>query len=383
MHSGKRKVNSQEFIISRYYADYNVLIRIINLYIIMHLKSANRGFASDNNSGVHPLIMEELIKVNHGHTLGYGSDEYTERAVNLLKEHLGSETEIFFVYNGTAANVLGITAVTRPWNSVITAFTAHIEQDECGAPEKFAGCKVLTVDTPDGKLKPGLLAKHMHGFGFEHHSQPKVISITQSTEMGTVYSVNEITELAEYAHDNGMYLHMDGARIANAAVHMGLGFREFTTDAGVDILSFGGTKNGMMFGEAVCFLRPGLAGDFKYIRKQGMQLASKMRYISAQYLAYLKDDLWKRLAEHSNAMAALLYGKIKDISGISVTQKVQSNGVFVIMPDQVAKIMQKYCYFYPWNEEKSEYRLMTSWDTEPRDIDDFIGILKKEMKRYQ
>lgn len=348
----------------------------------MHNTLRRRGFASDNNSGVHPLIMEELANVNHGHTLGYGSDEYTHRASELLKEHLGPETEIYFVYNGTAANVLGITAVTRSWNSVITAFTAHIEQDECGAPEKFAGCKVLTVDTPDGKLKPELLIKHMHGFGFEHHSQPKVISITQSTEMGTVYTRDEIMRLSGFAHDNNMLLHVDGARIANAAVYLRLGFREFTTDAGVDILSFGGTKNGMMFGEAVCFLRPGLADDFKYIRKQGMQLASKMRYISAQYIAYLKDGLWKRLAGHSNAMAGLLFSKITKVKGITVTQPVQSNGVFVIMPPQVARAVQEHFYFYPWNEEKSEYRLMTSWDTEAGDIDEFIEILDREMAKY-
>ena len=245
----------------------------------------SRGFASDNNAGVHPEILEEIRSVNKGHVIGYGDDPYTEEARDLFCQHLGADTETFFVFTGTAANVLGITAVTRSWNSVIAAFTAHVEQDECGAPEKFSGCKVLTVDTPDGKINPEMLRKHMHGFDFEHHSQPKVVSITQATEMGTVYSPQEISELADYAHKRDMLIHMDGARIANAAVYLDLPFKAFTTEAGVDILSFGGTKNGMMFGEAVCFLTPGLSDNFKYIRKQGMQLASKMRFISAQYIS--------------------------------------------------------------------------------------------------
>jgi threonine aldolase len=233
-----------------------------------------RGFASDNNAGVHPEVFKEMMNVNTGHVIGYGNDPYTEKAKGIFRQHLGDECEVFFVFTGTAANVLGITSVTRSWNSVVTPFTAHIEQDECGAPEKFSGCKVLTVDTPDGKLTPALLKKHMHGFDFEHHSQPGVISISQATEMGTVYSPAEIKALADYGHANGMLIHMDGARISNAAVSLGLPFRAFTTDAGVDILSFGGTKNGMMVGEAVCFLRPGLSDGFMYIRKQGMQLSS-------------------------------------------------------------------------------------------------------------
>lgn len=338
-----------------------------------------RGFASDNNAGVHPEILREIEKSNSGHVIGYGSDIYTDRAIQLFREQLGSDTEVYFVFTGTAANVLGISGVTRSYNSVITAFTAHLEQDECGAPEKFTGCKVLTVDTPDGKLTTGMLKKHMHGFDFEHHSQPKVISITQSTEMGTVYSVDEIKNIADFAHSHSMHLHIDGARIANAAVSLNLPFRAFTTDAGVDIVSFGGTKNGMMFGEAVCFLRPGLSDGFKYIRKQGMQLASKMRYISAQYLAYFHNDLWKKCASHANAMASLLAEKIRGTEGVAITQAVQSNGVFLIMPKAVAeKLMDKY-FFYPWNEDISEYRLMTSWDTATEDIEEFVSLLQKEL----
>jgi threonine aldolase len=338
-----------------------------------------RGFASDNNAGIHPEILKEIEACNSGHTIGYGADIYTERALELLKETLGKDTEAFFVFTGTAANVLGLTSITRSWNSIITAETAHLEQDECGAPEKFTGCKVLTVDSPDGKLNVDKIKKHMHGFDFEHHAQPKVISVTQATEMGTVYSLPELKEIADYAHSMGLLLHMDGARLANAAVSLDLPFRTFTTDAGVDILSFGGTKNGMMMGEAICFLKTGLANDFKYIRKQGMQLASKMRFISAQYIAYFRNDLWKRCASHSNKMAQILANKINDINGLRITQVVQSNGVFVIIPHDVAgKVMKSY-FFYPWNETISEYRLMTSWDTTEEDIDKFIKILRQEL----
>ncbi len=336
-----------------------------------------RGFASDNNSGVHPEILKEIESANAGHVVGYGSDPFTEKAKELFKEHLGRETEAFFVFTGTAANVLGLSGVTRSWNSVITAFTAHIEQDECGAPEKFTGCKVLTVDTPDGKIKVEMLAKHLHGIDFEHHSQPKVVSITQTTEMGTVYTADEIKELSDFVHERNMLLHMDGARIANAAVSLNLPFKAFTTDAGVDILSFGGTKNGMMYGEAVCFLKPGFSEDFKYIRKQGMQLASKMRFISAQYLAYFNNELWRRNAVHSNSMALLLSEKIKDLKEIHITQPVQSNGVFAIIPKVVAEKVSKTYFFYPWNELTSEYRLMTSWDTTEEDIDNFVDLLKR------
>jgi threonine aldolase len=340
----------------------------------------SRGFASDNNAGVHPEILEEIRSVNKGHVIGYGDDPYTEEARDLFCQHLGADTETFFVFTGTAANVLGITAVTRSWNSVIAAFTAHVEQDECGAPEKFSGCKVLTVDTPDGKINPEMLRKHMHGFDFEHHSQPKVVSITQATEMGTVYSPQEISELADYAHKRDMLIHMDGARIANAAVYLDLPFKAFTTEAGVDILSFGGTKNGMMFGEAVCFLTPGLSDNFKYIRKQGMQLASKMRFISAQYIAYFRKELWKKLAMHSNSMAQLLFSKVKDLEGIKITQPVQANGVFVILPDEIAKILQERYFFYPWDDNMSEYRWMTSWDTSEDDIEEFTDLLRAELQ---
>jgi len=347
----------------------------------MKINKEKRGFASDNNAGIHPEILKEIISANTGHVIGYGYDVYTEKALNIFKENFGSSTETFFVFTGTAANVLSLSGITRSWNSIITAFSAHLEQDECGAPEKFTGCKILTVDTADGKINVELLERHMHGFDFEHHSQPKVISLTQSTEMGTVYTVSEIREIADFAHARGMLLHMDGARIANAAVSLDLPFKAFTTDTGVDVLSFGGTKNGMMFGEAICFLRSGLSSDFKYIRKQGMQLASKMRFISAQYIAYFRNDLWKKCATHSNTMAGILAEKLKQFKEISLTQVVQSNGVFVIMPHDAAEKMRNHYFFYPWDEKTSEYRLMTSWDTTEADIEDFIYLLRKELKK--
>lgn len=346
----------------------------------MENNTVKRGFASDNNAGVHPDILKEVVAANQGHVVGYGADKYTEEAITLLRKHLGNQAEIFFVFTGTAANVLGLTGIMRSWNAVITASTAHLETDECGAPEKFVGCKILTVDTPDGKVTPELIEKHMHGFDFEHHSQPKVVSITQTTEMGTLYTAEEIRKIADFTHSKGLLLHMDGARLANAAVALDLPFRAFTTDAGVDVLSFGGTKNGMMFGEAICFLKPGLSSDFKYIRKQGMQLASKMRFISSQYIGYFRDDLWKRSAAHSNSMAGIFAEKLRGVKGIRITQVVQSNGIFVIMPQEVAEELRKQYFFYPWNEQNSEYRLMTSWDTTEEDIDNFIDLLRREMK---
>lgn len=338
-----------------------------------------RGFASDNNSGVHPEILKAILEANEGHTIGYGDDIYTDRAKAKLHEHFGNDIDIYFVFTGTAANVLGLNAATRSWNSVICAETSHINEDECGAPEKFNGFKLLTVETPNGKLTIDLIQKHMKGFDFEHHSQPKIISITQSTEMGTVYTINEIKTLADFAHQNKMYLHMDGARIANAALALDSGFKEFTKDAGVDILSFGGTKNGMMYGEAILFLNKQLGEDFKYIRKQGMQLASKMRFISAQFERYLSDNLWHENAKHSNKMAQLLAQQIKDIPQIKITQKVEANGVFAIVPKEIIPELKQEYFFYDWDEARSEVRWMTSFDTKEEDIIKFVELIKEKL----
>ncbi|MDF1574424.1 MAG: low specificity L-threonine aldolase [Bacteroidales bacterium] len=339
-----------------------------------------RGFASDNNAGVHPRILQALGEVNGGHVIAYGDDPYTEQAKAALRLVFGEEAEHFFVFIGTAANVLGLSSITQPYHAVICPDTAHIHVDECGAPEKFSGCKLLTCHTPDGKLTTDKIASFMHGIGFEHHVQPKVVSITQSTEMGTVYSINEIKELARYTHGQGMLLHMDGARISNAAISLDCGFYEMTGGAGVDVLSFGGTKNGMMYGEAVIFFNKALCEDFKYRRKQGMQLASKMRYIAAQFSAFLEHDLWKENARHANRMAKKLYEAVKDLPGVEVTQAVESNAVFARIPARIIPELQQEFFFYMWDEERSEVRWMCSFDTTEEDIDRFTSLLSSLLK---
>ncbi len=336
-----------------------------------------RGFASDNNSGVHPSILQAISSVNNGHTIAYGDDYYTQEAVSIFKKHFGNHVEVFFVFIGSAANVLGIKAATQPYHAVICPETAHINVDECGAPERFTGCKLLSVATPDGKLTVSLAKKHMHGFGFQHHSQPKVISISQPTELGTLYTPSEIKALADFAHEHNMYLHMDGARIANAAVALNKSFKEFTTDVGVDILSFGGTKNGMMYGEAIVFFNPKLADEFIYTRKQGLQLASKMRYISAQFTAYLSNNQWSETAKHANSMAKLLAKELKEVPQVKITQPVQVNGVFAIVPEHIIEKLQAEYFFYMWDEERSEVRWMTSWDTTEEDIQNFVAKIKE------
>ena len=338
-----------------------------------------RGFASDNNAGVHPSILAALPKVNDGHVIAYGDDPYTEKASAQLREIFGQETEVFFVFIGTAANVLGLSTVTQSYHAVICPETAHINVDECGAPEKFSGCKLLTCNTPDGKLTVDMIASHMHGIGFEHHVQPRVVSITQATELGTVYTLDEIREIARYTHEHGMLLHMDGARISNAAVSLDCGFYEMTGGAGVDVLSFGGTKNGMMYGEAIIFFNPTLCEDFKYRRKQGMQLASKMRYIAAQFSAFLENDLWKENASHANRMARKLYTAVKDISGVEVTRQVESNAVFARIPSHIVPALQDEFFFYVWDEEVSEVRWMCSFDTTEADIEAFISLLRSKL----
>jgi len=334
-----------------------------------------RGFASDNNAGVHPRIMQALNNVNLGHCIAYGDDPYTEIAKEEFGKLFGG-CEVFFVFNGTGANVLSLKAMTQPYNAVICADTAHIHVDECGAPERFTGCKLLFNPTPDGKLCIPDIARHLHGIGFEHHAQPRVVSITQATEMGTVYSVDELREIAAFTHTNGLLLHVDGTRVANAAIHLGVSVKEMITDTGVDVLSFGGTKNGLMYGEAVVVLNPDLAENFKYIRKQGMQLASKMRYISAQFEEYLRDGLWLENARHSNRMTQLLYQKTLEL-GITVTQKVEANELFVILPPQVIEELRREFFFYMWDESRNEVRWVCSWDTAEEDVERFGALLKK------
>ena len=295
----------------------------------------------------------------------------------VFREKFGETTDVYFVFNGTGANVLGLSSVTRSFNSIICAETAHIQEDECGAPEKFTGCKLLPVKPANGKLTPGIIQHHLKGFDFEHHSQPKVISISQVTEMGTVYKPDEIKSLAILAHQHDMFLHVDGSRIANAAVSLELEFKEFTKDCGVDILSFGGIKNGMMMGEAVLFFNSELSKQIKYIRKQSMQLFSKMRFVGAQYMAYFENDLWKKTASHANRMAKILETEVAKIPQIRITQPVEANGVFAIVPKEIIKPLQEKFFFYIWNETVSEVRWMTSFDTTEKEIYDFIALIKK------
>ncbi len=334
-----------------------------------------RGFASDNNAGIHPEILAEMKKINIGHEIGYGDDVYTEKTIELLKKYFGKDIDAYFVFNGTGANILALKMLTDSFNSIICAETSHINVDECGAPEKFTGCKLLTVPTKDGKLTIEKIAQHMHGFDFEHHSQPKVISITQTSEMGTVYRPEEIKQITDYAHRNGMFVHMDGARLSNAAVFLNTDFRTITTDVGIDALSFGLTKNGAMNAEAVIFFDQALSENTKYFRKQSAQLASKMRFISVQFETLLREDLWRKNAENANKMAQLLAEKIAAFSEIKITQKVESNGVFAIVPTDIIKPLKNEFFFYMWDEHRSEVRWMTSFDTTKKDVNDFIELI--------
>jgi threonine aldolase len=340
----------------------------------------SRSFASDNNAGVHPEMIDAITAANQGHVVAYGDDPFTERAVKVFEKHFGRDIAVYFVFGGTGANVLGLTAATKSYNAVICAETAHINVDECGAPEKFSGCKLLSVSTPDGKVRVEPIKHFLHGVGFEHHVQPRVISVSQATEMGTVYSRNELKTLADFAHRNNMLLHMDGARISNAAVSLNANFKEITRDVGVDVMSFGGAKNGMMYGEAVVFFDKKMAADFKYIRKQGMHLPSKMRFISAQFEALLSGDLWKRSATRANRMARILATELEKVPQIKLTQPVEANGVFAVVPAKYIPTLQKKYFFYVWNEEISEIRLMTSFDTTEDDIAQFVQLVKKTVK---
>ena len=335
-----------------------------------------RGFASDNNSGIHPKILKAIEMANVDHAIGYGEDIYTEKAKQLFRNEFGTETEIFFVLTGTGANILSIQTLCQSFHTILCTETAHIHVDECGAPEKFTGSKLVPLPSSNGKVLPEVLLQKLHGFGVEHHSQPGLLSISQVTEMGTVYSVKEIRELARIVHDHGMYLHMDGARISNAAVSLGLNFSAFTKDAGVDILSFGGTKNGLMIGEAVLIFNPELSVKTKFFRKQAAQLYSKMRFMTAQFIPYLEDEIWKENATHSNKMAAKLAGLLADIPLVKITQSVDANGIFLLLPKEIIPLIRKEYFFYDWDESKGEVRWMTSFDSTEEDITNLVDLLK-------
>ena len=340
---------------------------------------ATRSFASDNNAGVHPEIFKAIAQANQGHVVGYGDDAYTRSAETLFKKQLGEDVLVFFVFNGTAANCLSLKALTNSYHAVICAEAAHIYVDECGAPEKFTGCKLVPVAAKNGKLTLDSVQSAYHGVGDEHHVQPKVISITQATEVGTVYKPNEIRDLANFAHGHGMFLHVDGARIANAVAALGLNLRQATRDLGIDVLSFGATKNGALGAEAVVFFNPELASNFKFYRKQGMQLASKMRFISAQFEALFTGDLWLQNARHANRMAQLLKREISKIPQVKIIYNVEANGVFAQIPRKSIAKLQKRYFFYVWNEAQSVVRWMCSWDTTADDVKQFAEFVKRSV----
>ena len=335
-----------------------------------------RSFGSDNNSGVHPQLMQAIIDANRNHTIGYGDDDWTREAENAVKKLVGKDDiEPYFVFNGTGANVIALQTCTLPFHSIICASTAHIAVDECGAPTKFTGCPLKEIDTPDGKLTPELVRPLLHGFGVEHHSQPKVIAISQTTEMGTAYTPGEIKALADLAHEHGMYLFIDGTRIANACAFLNVSLKEMTVDCGVDIFTFGGTKNGLMMGEVLVPLRKELAENIKYYRKQTTQLYSKMRFISAQFIPYFNEGIWLENAKKSNASAQKLAAEMRK-AGVELTQEVQSNAVFFILSEEKTNKLRERYFFYDWNEARNERRLVCSWDTTEEDIAGFISYLQ-------
>ncbi|MBN1860880.1 MAG: aminotransferase class V-fold PLP-dependent enzyme [Candidatus Thermoplasmatota archaeon] len=342
--------------------------------------SAFAGFGSDNHSGVHPDILNALQDVNDGYVVAYGNDDYTKKAIKQLKEMFGKQTAVFFVYNGTATNILGLRNVTDSYHSILCAESAHLTVHECCGPENYIGCKLVTIPTKDGKLRVDQIEPYIMGVGDPHMAQPHVISLTQATERGTVYREKEIQKLADFAHDHGMLLHMDGARLCNAAAFLKIGLNDICGKVGVDVLSFGGTKNGMMYGEAVVFFDKNLAKNFEFIRKQGMQLTSKMRYISAQFSAFLSNELWLRNAVHANEMAQLLAKHLRRIPGVQITQKVEANMVYAIIPNRCIMRLQKQYYFHRFNERTCEVRLMCSFTTQREDVLLFAEALQKAIR---
>jgi threonine aldolase len=341
----------------------------------------SRAFASDNYAGAHPEIIDAIVAANGGHQISYGEDAYTERLHRVFAEQFGEQVAVFPVFNGTGANVTALQSMLPRWGAVVASATAHINTDENGAPERVGGLKLLTVETPDGKLTPELIDRQAWGWGDEHRAQPLAVSITQTTELGTCYTIDEVRAIGEHAHSLGMRVHMDGARLANAAAHLNAPLRAFTTDAGVDVLGFGGTKNGLLFGEAVVVLNPDASDGLHYLRKVNMQLASKMRFASAQLIALLTDELWLRSARHSNAMAARLRSALEEAHaagrapGLGFTQATESNGVFATLPKAAADRVRGQYRFYDWDAARGEVRWMCSWDTTDDDVDGFVAAV--------
>lgn len=340
-----------------------------------------RGFASDNYAGAHPEVLAALAEANGGHQVAYGEDVYTVRLQEVAKQHFGARAEAWPVFNGTGANVTALTAMLPRWGAVIASANAHIHTDENAAPERVSGLKLLTVPTTDGKLTPELIDEEAWGWGDEHRAQPLVVSITQSTELGTVYTPDEVRAIADHVHSRGMRLHMDGSRLSNAAASLGTGLREFTADAGVDVISLGGTKNGLLYGEAIVVVNPDAVEGLIFLRKLSMQLASKMRFASAQLIALYEGDLWMRSASHANAMAARLRSALADVPQLRFTQETQANALFVILPPGVADRLRESFRFYDWNPATREVRWMTAFDTTEADVDAFAAAIRAELER--
>lgn len=336
-------------------------------------------FLSDNSSGVHENVIKKMIEVNQGFTFPYGHDPYTEEAEGKFADIFNKDVSVFFTLNGTSANIIALSTMLSSFEAVVCADTTHINTDECGAFEKFTGAKILTAANKNGKISPDQVQGFLSARGNEHHNQPKVITISQSTEMGSVYSREEIKALADFAHANDMYLHLDGARLANALVSQNLTAQEMITDTGVDIISFGGTKNGLMMAEAVVALTPELAKNLKYIRKQSMQLVSKMRFVAAQFLAYFENDLWLENAKAANSMAQYLMTQLEKIDGVEIAEELEANMLYVILPQKSIDLLFPKNYFYINDPVKRKLRFVTSFNTRKEDVDSFIEELKKTL----
>lgn len=336
-----------------------------------------KGFGSDNHAPVHPQILKMISEVNIGHEPSYGTDPWTQKAHQVFKKNFGSDVQVFFTFNGTAANVLSLRAMNESYQSVLCSDVSHINNDECSSPEILAQTKIIPVKSHQGKLTVGELNKHFIRRGDQHFSQAQTLSITQPTEVGTLYSLEELKELCQWAKSKNMFIHMDGARIANAAYRLDLPWSAFTTDLGIDVVSFGGSKNGLMFGEAILFLNPKLAQNFKFTHKQFCQLPSKSRFIAAQFLAYFENDLWKSIAKNSCDQALSLFEKCRKIPGVEVTQTVNSNAVFVKIPRPWIKPLREKYFFYVWDESTFECRWICSWDTTESDVSDFIQKIQE------
>ncbi len=336
----------------------------------------NCMFASDNTAPVHPKIMQSMVEVNSGFTKPYGLDEYTEKAKEKLKSLFDNKADPYFVISGTGGNILAIKAFLRSFEATICTDIAHINTDEAGALEANTGTKILVVPSVDGKLSPKSIDIYLADRQNQHRAKPALVSITQSTEHGTLYSLEEIKAITKKAHENGLYVHMDGSRIANALVALNLSAKEMTVDAGIDVLSFGAAKNGVMFGEAVVFFKEEFSKEFFRLRKQAFQHISKQRYLSAQMLAYLEDDLWLENAKIANDMAKYLASELEKIENIKISRKTEVNAVFAIMPKELVAKLHKDYYFYIFTPEIDEVRLMCSFATSKEDIDSFINTIK-------